>query len=83
MHAKGRVGMCVAVPRRVLSIDGKMGIIQVGTLEKIVSLELTPDVSADDYVLVHAGCAISEIDQAEARITLDILRELAESGICR
>ena len=75
--------MCVAVPRKILSIDGRMGIIQVGTLEEIVSLELTPDVSVDDYVLVHAGCAISEIDQAEARITLDILRELAEIEICR
>lgn len=75
--------MCVAVPRKILSIDGRMGIIQVGMLEEIVSLELTPDVSVDDYVLVHAGCAISEIDQAEARITLDILRELAEIEICR
>lgn len=75
--------MCLAVPGRVLSIDGNMGIIEVGSLKRNVFLHLTPDVSVDDYVLVHAGCAISEIDEVEAKITLDILKEFAESEICR
>jgi len=56
-----------------------MGSVMVGNLERMVSLHLTPDVSVDDYVLVHAGCAISEIDEAEAKITFDILQELAVS----
>ena len=75
--------MCVAVPRRILSTDGNVGTIEVNDLERSVLLHLTPDVSVDDYVLVHAGCAISAIDEAEATITLDILKELAESEICR
>lgn len=74
--------MCVAVPRRILSTDGNVGTIEVNDLERSVLLHLTPDVSVDDYVLVHAGCAISAIDEAEATITLDILKELAESEIC-
>lgn len=75
--------MCLAVPGRVLSIDGNMGIIEVGNLKRSVFLHLTPDVSVDDYVLVHAGCAIAEIDEVEAKITLDILKEFAESEIRR
>ena len=75
--------MCLAIPGRVISIDGNMGIIEVGNLKRNVFLHLTPDVSVDDYVLVHAGCAISEIDEVEANITLKLLKELAESEICR
>ena len=75
--------MCLAVPGRVLSIDGTMGIIEVGKLKRNVFLHLIPEVSIDDYVLVHAGCAIQKIDEVEAKITLNILKELAESEICR
>lgn len=82
-NVKGEVWMCVAVPRRVLSTDGNVGTIEVGNLERSVLLHLTPDVSVNDYVLVHAGCAISEIDEAEAKVTLDILKELADVEIGR
>ncbi|MDO0823145.1 HypC/HybG/HupF family hydrogenase formation chaperone [Desulfosporosinus nitroreducens] len=75
--------MCLAVPGRVLSIDGNMGIIEVGNLKRNVFLHLIPEVSVDNYVLVHAGCAIQKLDEEEAEITLNILKELAESEICR
>ena len=75
--------MCLAVPGRVLSVDGNMGIIEAGNIKRSIFLHLLSDVSVDDYVLVHAGCAIQKIDEAEAKITLDILKELAESEICR
>ncbi|TGE35256.1 HypC/HybG/HupF family hydrogenase formation chaperone [Desulfosporosinus fructosivorans] len=75
--------MCLAVPGRVLSIKGQMGIIEVGNIKRKVFLHLVPEVSVDDYVLTHAGCAIQMIDEVEAKITLDILKELAESEVCR
>ncbi|MCO5385158.1 HypC/HybG/HupF family hydrogenase formation chaperone [Desulfosporosinus sp.] len=75
--------MCLAVPGRVLSIDGNMGIIEVGNLKRNVFLHLIAELSVDDYVLVHAGCAIQKLDEEEAKITLNILKELAESEICR
>ncbi|KGK85886.1 hydrogenase assembly protein HupF [Desulfosporosinus sp. HMP52] len=75
--------MCLAVPGRVLSIKGKMGIIEVGSIKRKVFLHLVPEVSVDDYVLTHAGCAIQKIDEAEAKITIDILKELSESEVCR
>ena len=75
--------MCLAVPGRVLSIDGNMGIIEAGNLKRNVFLHLVPEVAVDDYVLVHAGCAIQKLDEEEAKITLDILKELAECEIRR
>ena len=75
--------MCLAVPGKVLSIDGNMGIIEVGNLKRNVFLHLVAEVSVDDYVLVHAGCAIQKIDEVEAKITLNILKELADCEICR
>lgn len=80
---KGEISVCLAVPGRVLSIDGNMGIIEVGNLKRNVFLHLIAEVSVDDYVLVHAGCAIQKLDEEEAKITLNILKELAESEICR
>lgn len=80
---KGEISVCLAVPGKVLSIDGNMGIIEVGKLKRKVFLHLIGEVSVDDYVLVHAGCAIQTIDEVEAKITLNILKELAESEICR
>jgi len=75
--------VCLAVPGRVLSIDGNMGIIEVGKIQRKVFLHLIPEVSVDDYVLMHAGCAIQTIDELEAKTTLDILKELTESEIRR
>ncbi len=80
---KGEINVCLAVPGRVLSIDGNMGIIEVGNLKRNVFLHLIAELSVDDYVLVHAGCAIQKLDEEEAKITLNILKELAESEICR
>ena len=80
---KGEISVCLAVPGRVLSIDGYLGIIEVGKIKRNVFLHLIPEVAVDDYVLVHAGCAIQKIDEVEAKITLNILKELAESEICR
>ena len=37
---------------------------------------LVPDAKVGDYVLVHAGFAISVLDEAEAHETLDLLREI-------
>ena len=37
---------------------------------------LVPDAAVGDYVLVHAGFAISVIDEAEAQETYDLLREI-------
>lgn len=74
--------MCLAIPGKVLSLDGNKGSVEIGNMTRVVFMHLVPEVTLDDYVLVHAGCAIQMIDEDEARITLDILKELAQNEIC-
>ncbi|MGD0626536.1 MAG: HypC/HybG/HupF family hydrogenase formation chaperone, partial [Thermodesulfobacteriota bacterium] len=50
--------MCVAIPAKVKSIEGVVADVEVGGVSRKVSVQLTPEVQKDDYVLVHAGFAI-------------------------
>jgi hydrogenase expression/formation protein HypC len=43
-----------------------------------VNLAYVPEASVGDYVLVHVGCAISKIDEVEARRVFEYLREMDE-----
>lgn len=70
--------MCLALPMRVLSIDGQIATIAVEGLEQRASLALVPDAGVGDWVLVHAGYAINVIAEQEARETLALLAELGD-----
>ena len=74
--------MCLAVPGKVLSLEENKGIVEIGNLKREVFMHLVPDVVVNEYVLVHAGCAIQKIDEKEAKITMDILKELMENEVC-
>ncbi len=71
--------MCLAVPARISRID-KKGEARVDYLgnEVKTNLSLLPQAKVGDWVIVHAGFAISLLDEQEARETLRIFREIAE-----
>jgi hydrogenase expression/formation protein HypC len=69
--------MCVAIPAKIKSIEGSLAEVEVGGISRTVSIQLTPEVQKDDYVLVHAGFAIHKVDEEEARQTLELFEELA------
>ena len=69
--------MCIAIPLRVVSIEGDMAVGEVDGIERDVSVMMTPDAKVGDYVIVHAGFAIQILDQKEAEENLDILRQMA------
>jgi hydrogenase expression/formation protein HypC len=69
--------MCLAVPVRVVSIDGNEAEVEIGGVKRRVSIMLTPEARVGDYVLLHTGYAINVIDEAEAQETLRILEEMA------
>ncbi len=63
--------MCLGIPGEVISIDEsepslRMAKVKFGGVIKEVSLALTPEAKVGDYVIVHAGVAISVIDEDEA-----------------
>ena len=67
--------MCVAIPGKVIEIDGTIG--KVDFQGNIVNVSLgVVDAVIGDYVLVHAGCAIEVMKQDQAEEILDLFREL-------
>jgi hydrogenase expression/formation protein HypC len=76
--------MCLAIPGKIISIDGSIddtfrkGKVSFGGIVKEINLCMVPDAAVDDYVLVHVGVAISRIDEAEAKITFDYLKQIGE-----
>jgi len=70
--------MCLAIPALVKTVDGEQAVVDIEGVTREVSLVLTPEAKPGDYVLLHTGYAISVIDEAEARETLEVLREMAE-----
>ncbi len=71
--------MCLGVPGKVIEIEKNVAKVDVGGLLREVSLDLCPDVSVGEYVLIHAGFAIQKVDEEEAKETLELLSQLAES----
>lgn len=75
--------MCVGVPGQVMSIEPNplgmtMGKVNFGGIVKEVCLAYEPDVQVGDYVLVHAGFAMSKIDEQEALEVFDLLSQMDE-----
>jgi len=69
--------MCLGVPMKIVRIDGDMVVAEVDGVQKEASIMLLGDqVAVDDYVIVHAGFAISRLDPAEAEETLQMMREV-------
>ncbi len=69
--------MCVGVPMQVVSIDGSDAVAEIDGVRRQASLMLLADeVQVGDFVIVHAGFAISRLDEEEARETLAMMREL-------
>ena len=69
--------MCVGVPMRIISIDGTDAVAEIDGVKREASLMLMADeLQIGDYVIVHAGFAISKLDEDEARETLEMMREV-------
>jgi hydrogenase expression/formation protein HypC len=69
--------MCLAVPVKVVSIEGDEAETEIGGVRRRVSIVFTPEVKVGDYVLLHTGYAIGVVDETEAEETLKLLEEMA------
>ena len=67
--------MCLAVPVQIIGIDGPEAVCEVEGTQLRARLDLIDDVQVGDWVLVHAGFAISKVDPAEADETWRLIRE--------
>ena len=68
--------MCLAIPAKVISVEGASALVTIEDVEYKASLLLLTDVQPGDYIMLHAGLAIEKVDAAEAEETLRLLNEL-------
>ena len=72
--------MCLGIPAKVIKIDdfnqGKVD--YLGTLVR-ANFSLLEKVSIGDWVILHAGFAITRLDEQDAEETLELLREMAKN----
>ncbi len=76
--------MCLGVPGKITEIrDGMMvmGTVDFDGASLEVCLAYVPEAKVGDYVLVHAGFALTQLDEEEAASTLETLKRLAPEPI--
>lgn len=71
--------MCLGVPGRVMEwVDRDPTFakakIEFGGVSRVCSMACVPDAEVGEYVVVHAGIAISKIDETAAKLALEELR---------
>ena len=67
--------MCLAVPLKIKKIEGSQATVALGGNEMSVSLLVVPKAKLGDWVLIHAGMAITILDEQQAKETFEILAE--------
>jgi hydrogenase expression/formation protein HypC len=68
--------MCLAVPSKIIEINGTTARVDVDGVVRETSIMLLEDAKIGDYVIVHAGFAISKVDEEAALKTLQDMRDL-------
>lgn len=68
--------MCLAVPSKIVEINGQTAKVDVDGVSRDASIMLLDDLKIGDYVIVHAGFAISKVDQAAAEQTIKDMRAI-------
>ena len=77
--------MCLGIPGRIVEITStdaealvRMGKVDFGGIAREICLAYVPEADVGDFVIVHAGFAITQLDEAEARETIELM---VEAGI--
>ena len=71
--------MCLAIPGQIVEIvdePNRLAKVEVAGVRRNVNIGLLDDAGPGDWVLIHVGFAISQIDEAEAQATLALLEEM-------
>ena len=70
--------MCLAIPARITEIDGDNATVDAMGNRFTVKVTLLENPKVGGLVLVHAGFAISKVDEEDAKKTWQLIRELDE-----
>jgi hydrogenase expression/formation protein HypC len=77
--------MCLAIPGQVVELvddERRLAVVEVAGVQRTVNVGLLDvdgvGVGPGDWVLIHVGFAISQVDEEEARATRDLLERMGE-----
>jgi len=70
--------MCLAIPARIVELEKDNAVVDAMGNRYRAKTTLLPEAKLGDMVLVHAGFAISVVDEKEARETWQLLAEIAD-----
>jgi hydrogenase expression/formation protein HypC len=73
-----RLIMCLAIPARIVELDGDVAVVDAMGNRYKAKTTLLPEAKLGDLVLVHAGFAISLVDEEEAKKTWQLIAEINE-----
>jgi len=71
--------MCLAVPSKIVEIKEALATVDVDGVRREASLLLLEDVKIGDYVILHAGFAISKVDEEVAKQALVDMRNMLDA----
>jgi hydrogenase expression/formation protein HypC len=71
--------VCLAIPGQILEVvdePNRLAKVDVAGVRRTVNIGLLDDAGPGDWVLIHVGFAISQIDEGEARATRELLERM-------
>lgn len=71
--------MCLAVPLKLIAIDGATGVGEFDGVRRKVQLTFVPKAQVGDYVIVHAGFAMEIMDAQQAELDREAFREVTRA----
>ena len=70
--------MCLAIPARIVELEGDKAVVDAMGNRWRAKTTLLPEVKLGDLVLIHAGFAISTVDEEEAKKTWELIAQINE-----
>lgn len=68
--------MCLAIPARVVEVQGRTAVVDVAGNRRPVDISLVEPVRPGQYLLIHVGMALQVLDEQEALETLQLIQEV-------
>lgn len=69
--------MCLGIPAQIIErFDVERAVIDLGGIQKEISIALVPEVVVGDFVIVHVGYALARLDEVEAHKTLALFEAM-------
>jgi hydrogenase expression/formation protein HypC len=74
--------MCLAIPGQIVEVvdaASRLASVEVAGVRRTINLRLLDNrVGPGDWVLIHVGFAVSQLDESEARASIELLERIEE-----